>query len=184
MEKDGGCVLLSTRDLHVSKEVDMSNIVNFNERDDAVGEEMLCKYAEVRKDWIDGATQCVKDAVKDVVRRCGGLPVALGVAGKGIRSIARRRSGGGGEEKERSLGAIVKCSEKLEGSLFDQMDLGKNGYGVHGGLFGSLKISLEHGSEWQKREEDRHEWCIEELHRGLCVLQKQAWAPVIMLSCL
>ena len=26
--------------------------------------------------------------------------------------------------------------------------------------------------------------CFEKLHRGLCVLQKQAWAPLTMLSCL
>ena len=54
---------------------------------------MLCKYAEVRKEWMDGGSKGVRDAMKKVVRRCWGLPVVLGVAGKGARSIARERGG-------------------------------------------------------------------------------------------
>ena len=182
-EKDGGCVLLSTRDLQVPKEIDTNMIVNFEERDDAAAFDMLCKYAEVRKEWMEDASQRVKDALENVVHRCGGLPVALGVAGSGMRTIARRL-GSDGAGRERGMEAIVKYSEKLERSLHTQVDLGKKGYGEHGGLFASMEISLKSGAEaWRDRKEVR-QWCLERLYRGLCVLQKQAWAPMTMLSCL
>ena len=183
-EKDGGCVLLSTRDLQVSEELDSSSLVKLEERDNAAAVNMLCKYAEVRNEWVESGSKTVKNALGNVMRRCGGLPVALGVAGKGVRNIARRSGGDDAGEKERRLDAIVKYSEKLERSLHTQVGLGKKGYMDHCGLFGSLEISLKSGAEACKDGEEDEEWCLEKLHRGLCVLQKQAWAPVTMLSCL
>ena len=111
-------MLLSTRDLQISKEVDVSYIVNFEERDDVVAEEMLCEHTEVKKDWIDIATQGVKDAVNGGVRRCGGLPVALGVAGKGIRSIAIRRSANVEEKARGFYGGDCKVQQEARNVFF------------------------------------------------------------------
>ena len=134
-EKDGACVLLSTRDLRVLNEVGSNSLVCFEERGDTAALDILCKYAEVRKEWLDGASARVKDAMGKMLRRCNGLPVALGVAGKGIRSTIRGSGRGGTGEKERRLDAIVKYSEKLERLLHAQIDLMKRGHGDHSGLF-------------------------------------------------
>ena len=47
-----------------------------------------------------------------------------------------------------------------------------------------MGISLKFASRANKDEYEGRECCFERLHRSLCVLQKQAWAPVTMLSCL
>ena len=168
-EEDGGCVLLSTRDLQVSNEVGSSSLVRFEERDDVAAVEILCRYAEVRKEWVQSGSERVRDAMNKVVKRCGGLPVALGVAGNGIRSIARETDENRAGEKDARLDAIVTCGKKLERSLYTQIDLGKRKHGVHRGLYASLNISLKFASRTNKDEFEGRECFFERLHRGLCV---------------
>ena len=83
----------------------------------------------------------------NILRRCGGLLVALGVAGKGIRAVARRKERDGVEKRKSDLDAMVEYSEKLERSFRNQADLGEKMYGEHDGLFGSLETSLKSGTE-------------------------------------
>ena len=116
--------------------------MSFEERNDAVAVDMLRKYAEVQKEWVKGGSEQVRDAMDKMVRKCGGLSVALGVAGKGIRGIARRRGGDGVGEKEGRLDAIVKCSEKVERWLHAQTDLGKREHGGYSRPHAPLDTNL------------------------------------------
>ena len=144
--------------MQVSQEIDSKGLVNFEERDDAVAVDMLCKYAGVRKEWVDGGSKRVKKGLANIVRSCGRLPVALCVAGKGIRNFGRRSGEDGVGEGERELDVIVKYSEKLERLSHTPVDLGKKGHAEHGGLFGSLEAGLKSGGERWKEREGVREW--------------------------
>ena len=138
----------------------------------------------MRKEWVEGASKGERNAMDKVVRRYGGLLVALTVAGKGIRSTARGRGWDDEEEKEGRLAAILRCIGKVERLRHAQMDLGKREHGVHVGLYESLEVCLEIASKTDKEEDRERECCFERLYRGLSVPQKKVWAPVTMLSCL
>ena len=126
----------------------------------------------------------MKRACEYVLKKCGGLPVALGVAGKTIGRIYMRMRRRGGEERECAKDAIVKCQQRLESRWKHVEDLVKKGHGDNAGLFVALKISL--GVADRKGADGRHsgERSLSELHRGLRALQKQQWVPITMLSCL
>ena len=47
-----------------------------------------------------------------------------------------------------------------------------------------MDVSLEFASRRERDENRKKSHCFKRLHRGLCVLQKQGWAPSTMRSCL
>ena len=177
-------MLMSTRDLGVTEEVDEECSVRFGVRDHEKAGKILHKYAGMKKEAEVMAQGDVKQAHKSVLKKCGGLPSALAVAGKTIGRIYMRMRRRGGEERKCARDAIVEHQRQLESRSKHGENRVKEGYGDYVGLFTALRASLEVIDRKDAKVEEKGGRSVSELHRGLCVLQKQQWAPVTMLSCL
>ena len=73
---------------------------------------MLCKYAGIVLDNLEKATKDAQESYNYVLKMCGGLPVALRVAGKAVGRIA-----GGVRNRVLSRGteyALVQYRKMLE----------------------------------------------------------------------
>ena len=91
-----------------------------------------------------------------------------------------RRRGGGVEKGN----AIVQYCKELRKGPQKGRDLETNECGDHAGLFTALRATLEIADRFEMGRTGSGARSLSELHRALCVLQKQQWAPVTMLSCL
>ena len=63
----------------------------------------------MQKEWVEGASERVRGAMIRIAGRCGGLPVALGVARNGIRNIAREKGGDDVGERERRMEVLLSA---------------------------------------------------------------------------
>ena len=178
--KGGGCVLLSTRDHQVAEAVNESNCVEFGKRNESAAGIILCRHAGAKPGWISSVLETGHGSWQYVLKRCGGLPIALAVAGKAIARISKQMKVGAGPEA-RITNASIEYKNRLEQSL---AYLGKRAGDEHEGLFSALQTSLEFATQVANKSGKDDTMSMEELHRGLCVLQKKGWAPVTMLSCL
>ena len=118
-----GCLLLSTRDLQVSEEIEEANTVTFKERDEQLAGDILLGAAGITRSELTAASSIAHESCTYILRRYGGLPVALGVAGRAIARIARHSSGGD-SEKQKVIAAINDYKAMLERSFFAGEDLG------------------------------------------------------------
>ena len=170
-ERSDGCVLLSTRDLQVAEEVESENSVRFGAREDEKAGDILCRSAGLSRDKMSrSARREIRESCKSVLEICGGLPVALAVAGRTIAGIGicMRKTN---EHQHEAGGEIVEYRERLDKHSRYGDHLVKKGHGDHAGLFTALKVSLETADRTARTEGCRRS--LSELHRGLCVLQKQ-----------
>ena len=183
-ERSGGFVLLSTRDLRIAEEVEDEKSIRFGMRSEEAAGVTLCKYARLRSDAVANSRKReIRDSYKNVLGRCGGLPVASAVAGKADARIGARMRKTSGDQLEAGS-ELVEYRDDLENQVRYRVNLVRNDHGDHAGLFTSLKMSLKAAERIEKRRNAVRDWALTELHQGLCVLQKQQWAPVTMLSCL
>ena len=146
-ERDDGCALLSTRDLAVAENLDEVHSVRFGVRDDKKAGEMLRKCAGLKEVVVKSSEGGIAESHKHALNRCGGLPVALGVAGKAIARIGMimRKTGEVNEVED----AILQCSEELiKGSQAGQ-DQATKGYPTKKKWQG--KSSIMQASPWKKQ---------------------------------
>ena len=74
-------MLLSTHDLAVAEEVEDGQSVRIGARRRGEAGKMMCKYAGIEEEEVLLRNDSVvKQSHQYILKRCGGLPVALGVA--------------------------------------------------------------------------------------------------------
>ena len=111
----------------------------------------------------------VESSVGKILLLCGGLPIALAVAGCGVASLAHVH----GNFKS----ACILYAKQLEDKV---IDLGEEKIGGCGSLNAGIAPSLEcMEANWEDAAETGHS--AMELYTSLCVLEKQGWIPVSVL---
>lgn len=166
--KDGGSRLVySTRDKSLTS---LGEIAEFKPRDrqGTTASNILLRSANVEEHELHDPA-CEK-AIKNILDMCAGLPVALGIAGRGVRWKREKWQGDRKEAWVAYWAAVVErgildttadCYGKLGHSLLVSLDfLDDDGYGD---IAGVAELSYK------------------EMHRSLCVLQKEDWISASVL---
>ncbi len=107
-------------------------------------------------------------SVIKILEWCAGLPIALSVVGSTV-SLLRRRV----DTFETACEMYATDFEERETRL---------GSLLSGGILLSLKHQQDEFANWKKRNEVDIKHNISDLYIGLCVLRKQLWVPVSVLS--
>lgn len=161
-------VLFSTRDHRIGEGLSADQAVIFAERCDDEASSMLCSYASVSS--VDNEAL---HSFNFVLNTCGGLPVALAVAGRAVKGIARSS----GQVK---AWAIYK--RRLQSSSTGLINVIKSNVDGYSGLFTALCASLEGTGYLAEIGGICTAERMKESYQGLCVLRKQAWIPQSALS--
>lgn len=110
------------------------------------------------------------DAICRILKRCGGLPVALNLCGM---SLKRMRAIWAGDKKE----VWSEYSRKLESKFLLTRSFGS---------YGSLDAALPVSPEFLDRENEKKDVPLRQshrkMHRALCILRRQDWIPVRVLG--
>ena len=116
-----------------------------------------------------------KLAVTGLLDSCCGLPVALAVTGRAIRKLAIDM----GRDYDRAIQTYDSMNENDASQVVDR----------HAGKYSSLSMALMTSITvleqcWASEKAVPLPYSHSKMHRGLCVLKKQQWAPLSMLQCL
>ncbi|CDF38978.1 WD40-repeat containing protein [Chondrus crispus] len=162
-------LLYSTRDKELRQ---IGERVAFEPREKVGKEavEMLVHASEANGEEVYDA-RC-KEAVGEILKMCGGLPLALNVAGTSVRYMRERWEG----EVTEAWGAYLSKmkSRNIRG------ESPKDGYSsLDGTLHTSLDI-LE--SDVGRSGETDDEFSFRKMHRSLCVMKKQDRIPLSLVG--
>ena len=116
-----------------------------------------------------------KLAVTGLLDSCHGLPVALVVTGRAIRKLAIDM----GRDYDRAIQTYCNMNENASSQVVDR----------HTDKYSSLSMTLMTSINvleqcWASEKVAPLPYPHNEMHRGLCVLKKQQWAPLSMLQSL
>ncbi|CDF38040.1 WD40-repeat containing protein [Chondrus crispus] len=164
-------LLYSTRDRELRQ---IGERVAFEPRENVGKEavEMLVHASEANREEVDNA-RC-KEAVREILEMCGGLPLALNVAGTSVRYMRERWEG----EVSEAWGAYLSRMKRRNTIRGESP---KDGYlSLDGTLHTSLDIleSADVGSSG----ETVGEFSFRKMHRSLCVMKKQDWIPLCLVG--
>ena len=135
--------------------------------------EILLKVAgEEGSAWEDGECRRHMEGILD---KCAGLPLALNVAGSGVRMLRKRWEGD-------ARGVWKKYSEMMnEPDRFERRGA-DDGY-EYGSVYGMLELSIEILDDRGRNEEmGKFGMTFKEMHRSLCVLKRQDWLPLCIVQ--
>ncbi|CDF36539.1 NB-ARC protein [Chondrus crispus] len=159
-------LLYSTRDKELRQ---IGERVAFEPREKVGKEavEMLVHASEANGEEVDDA-RC-KEAVGEILKMCGGLPLALNVAGTSVRYMRERWEG----EVTEAWGAYLS---RMKSRNTIRGESPKDGYSsLDGTLHTSLDI-LE--ADVGRSGETVGEFSFRKMHRSLCVMKKQDRIPL------
>ncbi|CDF34217.1 WD40-repeat containing protein [Chondrus crispus] len=159
-------LLYSTRDRELRQ---IGERVAFEPRETEGKEavDMLVHASEANRDEVDDA-RC-KEAVGEILEMCGGLPLALNVAGTSVRYMRERWEG----EVSEAWGAYLS---RMKSRNTIRGESPKDGYSsLDGTLHTSLDI-LE--SDIGNGGETVDDFSFRKMHRSLCVMKKQDRIPL------
>ncbi|CDF36606.1 WD40-repeat containing protein [Chondrus crispus] len=164
-------LLYSTRDRELRQ---IGERVAFEPRENVGKEavEMLVHASEANREEVDNA-RC-KEAVREILEMCGGLPLALNVAGTSVRYMRERWEG----EVSEAWGAYLSRMKRRNTIRGESP---KDGYlSLDGTLHTSLDIleSADVGSSG----ETVGDFSFRKMHRSLCVMKKQDWIPLCLVG--
>ncbi|CDF36609.1 WD40-repeat containing protein [Chondrus crispus] len=164
-------LLYSTRDRELRQ---LGKRIAFEPRENVGKEavEMLVHASEASREEVDNA-RC-KEAVREILEMCGGLPLALNVAGTSVRYMRERWEG----EVSEAWGAYLSRMKRRNTIRGESP---KDGYlSLDGTLHTSLDIleSADVGSSG----ETVGEFSFRKMHRSLCVMKKQDWIPLCLVG--
>ncbi|CDF32725.1 NB-ARC and TPR repeat-containing protein [Chondrus crispus] len=163
-------LLYSTRDRELYQ---IGERVAFEPRE-RVGKEavdMLVHASAANREEVDD-TRC-KEAVGEILEMCGGLPLALNVAGTSVRYMRERWEGEVSEAWGEYL-SRMKSRNTIRG------ESPKDGYlSLDGTLHTSLDIL---GSNVGSSGETVGEFSFRKMHRSLCIMKKQDRIPLCLVG--
>ncbi|CDF34773.1 unnamed protein product [Chondrus crispus] len=163
-------LLYSTRDKELRQ---IGERVAFEPREKVGKEavEMLVHASEANGKEVDDA-RC-KEAVGEILKMCGGLPLALNVAGTSVRYMRERWEG----EVTEAWGAYLS---RMKSRNTIRGESPKDGYSsLDGTLHTSLDI-LE--ADVGRSGETVGEFSFRKMHRSLCVMKKQDRIPLSLVG--
>ncbi|CDF39810.1 WD40-repeat containing protein [Chondrus crispus] len=163
-------LLYSTRDRELRQ---LGERIAFEPRETEGKEavDMLVHASEANRGEVDDA-RC-KEAVSEILEMCGGLPLALNVAGTSVRYMRERWEGEVSEAWGEYL-SRMKRRNTIRG------ESPKDGYSsLDGTLHTSLDI-LE--SDVGRSGETFGEFSFRKIHRSLCVMKKQDRIPLSLVG--
>ncbi|CDF38963.1 WD40-repeat containing protein [Chondrus crispus] len=163
-------LLYSTRDKELRQ---IGERVAFEPREKVGKEavEMLVHASEANGEEVDDV-RC-KEAVGEILKMCGGLPLALNVAGTSVRYVRERWEG----EVSEAWGAYLS---KMKSRNTIRGESPKDGYSsLDGTLHTSLDI-LE--ADVGRSGETVGEFSFRKMHRSLCVMKKQDRIPLSLVG--
>ena len=117
------------------------------------------------------------ESIEKILKICNGLPLVLGVAGRGVRAL---------KEEGRSAGdALDEYADILEQRQMNVLDESPPDYGQDNEsltLSAAIEISLAFLDTRCRSAGMPYGMGTGEMYRALCVLKAKAWAPLSMLS--
>ncbi|CDF40200.1 WD40-repeat containing protein [Chondrus crispus] len=163
-------LLYSTRDKELCQ---IGERVAFEPREKVGKEavEMLVHASGANREEVDDA-RC-KEAVSEILKMCGGLPLALNVAGTSVRYMRERWKG----EKSEAWGAYLS---RMKSRNTIREESPQDGYSS---LNGTLHTSLDILESYVGRSgETVDEFSFRKMHRSLCVMKKQDRIPLSLVG--
>ncbi|CDF33339.1 WD40-repeat containing protein [Chondrus crispus] len=163
-------LLYSTRDKELRQ---IGERVAFEPREKEGKEavDMLAHASEANGEEVDDA-RC-KEAVSEILKMCGGLPLALNVAGTSVRYMRDRWQG----ELSEAWGAYLSRM-KSRNTIREKSP--QDGYSS---LNGTLHTSLDILESYVGRSaETDDEFSFRKMHRSLCVMKKQDRIPLSLVG--
>ncbi len=119
--------------------------------------------------------ETILPSVAKILRWCSGLPIALSVCGFAVALLVRNVG-----MFESACEMYVTDFEERATNLDDEPDC--DGSRLADGILLSLKYLQVELSKWRERKAVHIEFTISDLYTSLCVLMKQLWVPVSVLS--
>ena len=193
---EGGCVLLSTAFRSVREVARVE--FKFEFQSDKSARSILCTYAKITEKELEEFEASHKSLnaltekeskkpesthapLENVLNKCGGLPMALAMAGKGIERALKRTTADKCRD-ERLREAIFAYSNDLSKSSIGHSLLDFSLGRKRPGWYTSFSATVRANLEGLDNTERGRRWPIKKLHRGLCVLAKDVCMPEKTLS--
>ncbi len=170
-------LVITTRSTAIAEKA--GSVVDFGVRDPTgpVSERIFMSYARpcLAADMDVQFGEKVKSKISKVLLLCGGLPIALSVAGCAVAKLARLH---------KSFGAACDQYEiqlnKTKASLREEP--GFSGTSLNAGILLSLQCLEPEYEKWKDDYGVDTKYTIKDLFVSLCVLRNQGWLPVSVLS--
>ena len=169
---DEGGMTFTTRDQCIATEALETFRLDYREPQGPESRAILFQHA--RQNSKDEYGEDTEIVIRTLLETCGGLPVAHSVVGKGVLQLSMRRD-------VRQKDAWRVYSQRQQNVLRGRPDE----YLPLNTVFETVVRILQGESvKSKKRKRDGGRISYKEIHRSLCVLEKQQWAPIDMLVCL
>ena len=168
---DDGGMVFTTRDANLAA---TGTVFQIGFRDPQGPESRSIMFRHAQQDLQSTLNDAAEEAIHKLLHTCAGLPVAHSIVGKGVLQYSMRRRIG----KERAWRMYLTKQEDLLNRSVD-------GYECLSSVFNTaLNVLEEDEADYMNNGTSGLLYSYREMHRSLCILEKQQWAPLDMLRCL
>lgn len=165
-------VVFTTRDLRVGLR---SELIHFSARDTDVSRQILCSSAGL----CEREVEAFRDTVAEVLKECGGLPMALAVAGSAIKLQLALQIHCGSASVDAWAAYLREVRMHREYLLRDTVDNDD-----YENLSSAFMASLSKDKNVSLKLPFQPSKSFFEMYRALIVLQRQGWVPVSVVELL
>ena len=169
-ESNEGGMVFTTRDPTIATEAVKALVINYRNPQDPESRAILFRHAGQNSE--KKYSEAAEESIKALLKTCGGIPMAHSVVGKVVKRYSMMQNV---EEEDAWLMYARRQQNILHGTGDDYDPL-------HTVLKAAVCFLEE--EELENGDLKGNSYCYAEMHRSLCVLEKQQWAPVEMLGCM